>query len=251
MKNHITVHAPKLARRAFLTTAGRGAVALGGIALASSSFARGLGAQSGVPQVGMPQSDPSQSGAQKSSASNVEMSADAYKPVRLPAKPGAQPGMSEAQLNEFEKGLACPCPCTQDVYTCRMTDLSCGISPAVHDDLNALVNGGYSADEIMKAMTDTYGDFILMEPRKKGFNLLAWFAPFTALGMGAVGIGFLLRTWRTNARAAERTRATIAPDINAATRDVSVRGSISGAAVPDATADELERLEAALRDGGR
>ena len=30
--------------------------------------------------------------------------------------------------------------------------------------------------EIMEAMTGTYGDFILMTPRKQGFNLLAWFA---------------------------------------------------------------------------
>ena len=46
----------------------------------------------------------------------------------------------------------CPCPCTLDVYTCRTTDFSCTISPAVHRDINALVAGGYSADEIMAAL---------------------------------------------------------------------------------------------------
>lgn len=220
-----------VSRREFLARAGQGAIAIGGLAVAASSAARVLqGQEAGAPQ---------------SSASNVEMSADAYKPVRLPAKAGAQPQMTPAALNEFEKGLACPCPCTQDVYTCRMTDFSCGISPQVHDDIAALVKGGYSADEIMKAMTDTYGDFILMEPRKRGFNLLAWFAPFAALGVGAVGIGALLRGWRRNARSADVARGT--PE----RLDPSVRGTIRSDDVPDATDAELARLEAALRDGGQ
>jgi len=171
------------------------------------------------------------------SASGEEMSAGAYKPVLRPAKPNAKPSMDAKQIDEFERKLACPCPCTLDVYMCRTTMFSCGISPAVHGDVQRLVEGGYSADEIMNAMMDTYGDFLLNAPRKQGFNLLAWFAPFVALAAGAVAIGALLRGWRMNAvKAAAVTKAESAAMTTAQRTDL------------EATPEELERLQAALRE---
>lgn len=161
------------------------------------------------------------------------MTADSYKPVVRPAKPNAVKQMDEKQLEAFERNLACPCPCTLDIYTCRTTDFNCGISPAVHGDIQRLVEGGYSGDEIMAAMTQTYGDFILMQPRKQGFNLLAWFAPFAAIALGAVAIGALLRGWRRNADVAAASRAGEPTALNGAV---------------DATPDELARLQAAVRE---
>jgi cytochrome c-type biogenesis protein CcmH len=170
----------------------------------------------------------------------IEMNASAYKPVRREPKPNAVPLLDKRGIEEFERQLACPCPCTLDVYTCRTTDFSCSISPAVHGDINALVAGGYSADEIMAAMTDTYGDYILLAPRKRGFNLLAWFAPFAAIGIGLLVIAAVLRRWRRNSDAAQRheeSAARAAPTVDA-----------SGI---DATPEELARLDAVLRDDRR
>jgi cytochrome c-type biogenesis protein CcmH len=225
-----------LDRRTFLVRAGAGVAVM-------AAGSRTLRAQ-----------DSTAGGTTQSAASNVEMSSDSYKPVRMPAKPGAVKLMDEKQVNEFERKLACPCPCTLDVYTCRTTDFTCGISPSVHRDVQALVDGGYSADEIMTAMLGTYGDFILMEPRKQGFNLLAWIAPFTALGVGAIAIGAMLRGWRRNA---DDARAEDARSIHARAADT---GAAEGApairpvsAVPgvDATQEELAALEAALKDDRR
>ena len=143
-------------------------------------------------------------------AGQLEMSSDAYRKVSLPPKPGATPLMDAKAIDAFERQLACPCPCTLDVFTCRTTDFNCGISPAVHKDVQALVAGGYSADEIMAAMTDTYGDFILLAPRKRGFNLLAWFAPFAAIAIGLVLIGSLLRRWRRNDDSTQRHEESLA-----------------------------------------
>jgi cytochrome c-type biogenesis protein CcmH len=213
-------------RREFLALAGRGAGALAAVVVASSATTRFLGAQ--------------QDSTVQSAASNVPMTADAYKPVRKPKKANATPQMDKAALETFERNIACPCPCTLDVYTCRTTDFNCGISPAVHGDIQMLIEGGYTADEIMAALRETYGDFILMAPRKEGFSLLAWFTPFAALGGGALAIGMLLRRWRRNASAASTAREA------AAQRDSAVDGSGT-----DATPDELERLEAALRDGSQ
>ena len=212
-------------RREFLVVAGRGAGALAAVVVASSATTRFLGAQDSTVQ---------------SAASNVTMTADAYKPVRRPKKPNATPQLDDKALETFERNIACPCPCTLDVYTCRTTDFNCGISPAVHGDIQMLIEGGYTGDEIMAALRETYGDFILMAPRKEGFSLLAWFAPFAALGGGALGIGMLLRRWRRNAQVAARARDA------AVQRDMTVDGDGT-----DATPDELERLEAALRDGSK
>jgi len=179
-------------------------------------------------------------GAQEQQASTTnggeEMTSDSYKPVSRPPKAGAKPTMSKVELENFERQLACPCPCTLDIYTCRTTDFSCGISPAVHGDIQRLVDGGYTATEIMEALTGTYGDFILNSPRKEGFSLAAWFAPFAAVAVGAVGIGALLRSWRMNAKTADAAR--------------QARAAAQPASAPsvDATPEELARLEAALRE---
>ncbi|WP_337169536.1 cytochrome c-type biogenesis protein CcmH [Gemmatimonas aurantiaca] len=176
---------------------------------------------------------------QATQAAQAEMSTDAYRPVVRPPKPNATPSMDVKQVDAFERQLACPCPCTLDVYMCRTTMFSCGISPRVHGDVQRLVDGGYTADEIMAAMMETYGDFILMAPRKQGFNLLAWFAPFGAIALGAIAIGALLRRWRLNAVQADAR--------------VASRAAANGVAIADAedlgaTPEELARLQAALRE---
>lgn len=165
----------------------------------------------------------------QSVAGGVEMTSDSYKPVRRPPKPGAARVVDDKQVELLERKLACPCPCTLDIYTCRTTDFTCGISPAVHRDIMALVEGGHTADEIMDALLGTYGDFILTSPRKRGFNLLAWIAPAAAITAGGVAIGALLRRWR---------------------RPVTAPAAPTAAAEPsaDATPEELARLEAALRE---
>lgn len=180
----------------------------------------------------------------EASTGAVTMSADSYKPVSRPPKPGAKPSMDVRQVEAFERNLACPCPCTLDIYTCRTTDFQCGISPAVHGDIQRLVDGGYTADEIMEALIGTYGDFILNAPRKQGFNLLAWFAPFAGLALGAVGIGVLLRSWRLNSRRAAEAQALR----DAASASAQASGTRDVTAELDATPDELARLQAALKD---
>ncbi|MBL0937260.1 MAG: cytochrome c-type biogenesis protein CcmH [Gemmatimonadaceae bacterium] len=212
-------------RREFVA---RTAIALAGIGVLSSRAIAQEGAQGTAQEAA--QAQPGQ----------LEMPASSYKPVSRPPKPNAKPSMDVRQVEAFERQLACPCPCTLDIYTCRTTDFQCGISPAVHGDIQRLVDGGYTADEIMEAMLGTYGDFILNSPRKQGFNLLAWFAPFAGLALGAVGVGALLRSWRMNARASAEAAAARASSSPAA-------GNVVDSSL-DATPDEMARLQAALKD---
>lgn len=173
---------------------------------------------------------------QPSAASNVEMDQSAYKPVTLPPKPNAVRQMSDAQRDVMEKGMKCACPCKLDVFTCRTTDFSCGISPAMHKDVVALIQGGYTGDEIIAAFKNVYGERVLMAPEAEGFNVAGYLVPFATLGTGAVILGAMLKRWRANAAAPAPVRADVVP--------MRPRGI-------EASDDELRRLQDALRDDAR
>ncbi len=188
-----------------------------------------------------------------SSASNVPMDPSNYKPVGRPPKLSARPLLTADQRDALEHRIKCQCPCTLDVYTCRTTDFSCGVSPAMHGDVQQLVVGGYSGDEILAAFTQTYGDRVLMSPPKVGFNLAGYFAPMAVLGTGTVVVASLMRRWSQRAAAvaaanAGRASAQPAP-LSSARADAGdpVSYTAADATALGATPDELARLEAAIR----
>jgi cytochrome c-type biogenesis protein CcmH/NrfF len=95
----------------------------------------------------------------------------------------------------------------------------------MHFDVMGLVTGGYSAQEIMTEFRRVYGERVLMEPVREGFNWLAYILPFGALIGGAGVVLVLLKHWTGAASDA----APVLP-------------------ATDATPEELERLRAALRN---
>jgi cytochrome c-type biogenesis protein CcmH len=159
-------------------------------------------------------------------AANAPMESDRYKPVQLAAK-GA-PVMDQAKRDELEHHIHCQCGCNLDVYTCRTTDFSCQVSPAMHRDVMALVAGGYSAPEIIAAFTSVYGDRVLMAPPTNGFDIAAWITPFVALSAGIALVLVVLKRLRAPA---------LAPAV-----------AIHAA---DATPTEQARLDALVRNDDR
>lgn len=154
------------------------------------------------------------------------MDQSAARTVRMPPKPGATPSMSVEARDDLEHRIRCQCGCTLDVFTCRTTDFSCQVSPAMHRDIMALVQGGYSAEEILAAFENVYGEQVLMAPRREGFNVLGYLMPGIAIAVGAVTLAVILRRWR---------------------RPQAVVGAGTSPSI-DATPEELQRLEAAVRD---
>ena len=228
---------PRLSRRDFVAVAG-------GVLSAGVLAAPALAAQ-GFSTNPIPSPDQPAAGGEgnPSSASNVPMDPSAYKAVGRAPKPNGRPQLTAAERDALEHTLKCQCPCTLDVFTCRTTDFSCGVSPAMHQDVMRLVDGGYSADEIIGAFTQVYGERVLMAPKKAGFNLAGYAMPFAALGGGAVVVGALMRRW--SRRAAAVAAAARAEHAGRAS------GNGHGAYDPfvDATPDELAQLEAAVRAG--
>jgi cytochrome c-type biogenesis protein CcmH len=195
-------------RRDFLARA-----TLGGL---GALVAPALRAQTGAP-------------AQGTTSNLFDMNQEAAKTVRRPPKPGAPPSMSADQRDALEHELRCQCGCTLDVYTCRTTDFSCQVSPAMHRDVISLVEGGYSAQEILDAFVGTYGERALMSPKREGFNWAGYLVPFAALGAGAVAVAAVLRGMQ------RRASSSAIPIMPAAPGDIR------------ATAEELATLDAAIR----
>ena len=137
--------------------------------------------------------------------------------------------LTTTSVTPLERQIHCQCGCTLDVYICRTTDFSCQVSPAMHRDVIALVEGGYSAQEIIDAFVETYGEVALMAPKREGFNWAGYLVPFAALAAGGAALVTVLRRMQQRAaRVAARRRR------RAGARRVG-------------TADELSRLDAAIR----
>jgi cytochrome c-type biogenesis protein CcmH len=155
------------------------------------------------------------------------MEQDAYRPVKLASLANAaKPSMSDEKRDALEHQIKCQCGCVLDVYTCRTTDFSCGVSPAMHDDVVNLVAGGYNGAQILGAFQSVYGEQILMAPLKRGFNLVGYALPSVALIAAGAVVARLIRQWGA------RERAVVQP----------------AGTVIDATPDELAALSAAVRD---
>lgn len=168
-------------------------------------------------------------GAQQQPAANfAPMEQGAYRPTLRPDKPGATPKLSVDERDALEHRIKCQCGCILDVYTCRTTDFSCQVSPAMHRDVLRLVAGGHDAQEILDAFVQTYGERALMSPKREGFNWAGYLVPSVALAAGAAGLVVVLRGMqrRTAVVAAER------------------RGL---QAASPATPEEHARLQAAIR----
>jgi cytochrome c-type biogenesis protein CcmH len=205
-----------VSRRAFLSGAGAG--------LASITAAARALAQQQNPRAGA-----THDSSLVRDTTNFGVMDMAVKPVRLPPKPNAAKQLTNDQRDALEHKLHCQCGgCTLDVFTCRTTDFSCQVSPAMHRDVMALVDGGYSAQEILDAFVSTYGERVLMAPTRSGFNILAWVSPGIAVVVAGAFIVSFLR----------RSQSSRTAPLGPAAKGV------------DATDDELARLEAAIRRDG-
>lgn len=196
---------------------------LSGAAVTAASVVMGARATAQTPQRGAIHDSMSM----KDTTNLFAMDQNAARAVTRPPKPNAVPLLTDTQRDELEHKIHCQCGCTLDVFTCRTTDFTCQVSPAMHQDVVDLVRGGYGAQEIIDAFVDTYGQRALMAPKKSGFDLLAWVTPGIGVIVAGGVLAMLLRRW------GQRAATHPAP--------VVTRTYV------DATPDELARVEAAVR----
>ena len=133
----------------------------------------------------------------------------------------------DSLVQAIEHQIHCTCGCNLDVFTCRTTDFTCSTSPAMHRAVLAKLDSNMSAAQVVAAFEAQYGESILMQPPKRGFNWTAYVTPFVALGVGALVLGAWMRGW-VRARPKDDTAA------------------VAEAPAPTSAPDELERLKREL-----
>ena len=115
-----------------------------------------------------------------------------------PSAFGGVPSDLEAQVREITFQLRCP--------VCQ--GLSVGDSPSeLANEMRTLVREqlqqGKTTPEVLDYFAQRYGEWILLAPPKRGFNLVIWVLPFTLLPIGAMVIFLGVRHWVRNPSARE------------------------------------------------
>lgn len=87
----------------------------------------------------------------------------------------------DERIKAIEHRLACSCGCTLDIFTCRTTDFTCTYSPQLHREVVDLDRAGKTAQEILDAFVEQYGEKALMAPKPEGFNLWGYLLPGSAI----------------------------------------------------------------------
>jgi cytochrome c-type biogenesis protein CcmH len=60
---------------------------------------------------------------------------------------------------------------------------------------------GETPPQVLQYFVDKYGQWILLSPRRQGFTLLVWIAPFAAVAIGLALVAVLLWRWTRGGRA--------------------------------------------------
>ncbi|WP_224362230.1 cytochrome c-type biogenesis protein [Hyalangium versicolor] len=103
-----------------------------------------------------------------------------------PQKGGSDPLADPVQEQRVQKlGKLLRCAVCQGV---SIADSPASMARAQLDTVRELVAEGKSDEEIITYFTDRYGEWVLLEPPKAGFNWLVWLGPVALVVGGALVI---------------------------------------------------------------
>jgi cytochrome c-type biogenesis protein CcmH len=116
----------------------------------------------------------------------------------IPPAPRAAATDLEAQVREIALQLRCP--------VCQ--GLSVGDSPSeLATEMRTLIREqlqqGKTPAQVLEYFAQRYGEWILLAPPKRGFNLIIWVLPFVLLPIGAAAVYLGARRWVRGTTAGE------------------------------------------------
>lgn len=114
----------------------------------------------------------------------------------------------DARAAEIAAELRCPVCRNQSIVESN-ADLSREMQALVRERLVA----GDTPEEVKEYFVSRYGEWILLEPQRRGINWLVWGLPFVVLISGAVLAFTLLRRWAASTPDAEAADQQSAPDL--------------------------------------
>jgi len=100
---------------------------------------------------------------------------------------------SSSRFNDLGHRLMCTCGCAQLLGECN--HVGCPESGREREELSAAIASGLSDQEILNGFAAKYGATVLAAPPTKGFDLVAWIAPFAVFAAALFGTILLIRRW--------------------------------------------------------
>ena len=100
---------------------------------------------------------------------------------------------ASSRFNDLGHRMMCTCSCAQLLGECN--HVGCPESGRERDELKAAIADGKSDQEILSWFSAKYGATMLAAPTTKGFDLVAWIAPFAVLAAATLGTFLLVRRW--------------------------------------------------------
>jgi cytochrome c-type biogenesis protein CcmH len=104
------------------------------------------------------------------------------------AAPAAEDPVLEARLIEITSELRC-LVCQNETIAASSADLANDL----RREIRTMLRRGDSNEQILKYMTDRYGDFVLYRPPVKGTTALLWAGPALLLAGGVLTLVVVLR----------------------------------------------------------
>jgi cytochrome c-type biogenesis protein CcmH/NrfF len=104
----------------------------------------------------------------------------------------------------LSKRVLCMCgTCEESAGQCNHPGSAfsgpCDTARGMQKDLDAHVARNESDDQILQAFVEQYGPTVLVEPPKKGFDLLAWIMPVLVPLIALIAVWEVVRRWRHKA----------------------------------------------------
>ncbi len=115
-------------------------------------------------------------------------------PLAAPAGPSTANADGPPTAHEVASEMMCQCGCSLVVSACQEA-MECSVADSMVADIQSRLDAGESKQVILDYFTSVYGEQVLALPRKSGFSLTAWVAPFLAVAAGGVMVSTLVLAW--------------------------------------------------------
>lgn len=107
----------------------------------------------------------------------------------------AQDVQLESRVFEIAQKLRCPSCVSESV-----SDSSAPIAQQMRVVIQEQLEHGRTEAEIFAYFQDRYGDWILLDPPKRGIHLVAWVLPIVVGLLALIVVALLARRWVNNSR---------------------------------------------------
>jgi cytochrome c-type biogenesis protein CcmH len=85
----------------------------------------------------------------------------------------------EQQTQEIAAGLRCPV-----CQNLSVADSPSGLAAQMRSSIEQRLRAGETPEQIRRFFVQRYGEWVLLEPPRRGFDLVPWLAPIAALALG-------------------------------------------------------------------